>query len=143
MRTTLSRRLTATPLRWLALLALSAAYLQSALEKALDFGGASAEYAQLGLLPATPLVLATIVLELGAVLAVLGNRGRCLGALLLAGFTLAATFVALRYWTLPLPQRAIVAHNFYENLGLCGGWLLVAWQDLRERADRALLQTHR
>ena len=53
-------------LRWLALLALSAPYLQGALVKAADFGAAIAEMQHFGLAPAAPLAAAVIVLELGA-----------------------------------------------------------------------------
>lgn len=46
--------------RWLALLALCAAYLQRGLVKAFDFSGAIAEVNHFGLSPAMPLVIVTI-----------------------------------------------------------------------------------
>ena len=55
-----------------------------------------------------------------------------LGALWLAGFTLFATFVANRFWEMLLPQRFMVENSFFEQLGLIGGFLLVAWLDLRK-----------
>jgi uncharacterized membrane protein YphA (DoxX/SURF4 family) len=41
------------------------------------------------------------VLELGASVLILSGRMRWLGALALAGFTLLATLLALRFWELP------------------------------------------
>ncbi|MNQ91643.1 hypothetical protein D3C85_1070350 [compost metagenome] len=59
---------------------------------------------------------------------------RWLGALGLAGFTLLATGIALRFWELPAGQeRFMAANSFFEHLGLVGGFLLVAWLDLKER----------
>jgi uncharacterized membrane protein YphA (DoxX/SURF4 family) len=84
--------------RWIALLALCAAYLQGGINKATDFDGAIAEMNHFGLSPAAPLALATITVELGASAMVLTGFYRWLGAFALAGFTLFATFVANRFW---------------------------------------------
>ncbi|WP_395321498.1 DoxX family protein [Variovorax sp. UC74_104] len=130
-------RWTTSPvLRWVALLLLCAAYLQGGLNKAMDFDAALAEMNHFGLSPAGPLGVAVIVLELGASALILTGRLRWLGALALAGFTLMATFVALRFWQMPVGQeRFMAANSFFEHLGLVGGFLLVAWLDLKERAD--------
>ena len=122
-------------LRWITLLLLCAAYLQGGLNKAMDFGSAIAEMNHFGLSPAAPLAIAVIVLELGASALILTGFYRWLGALALAGFTLFATFVALRFWEMAPPERFMAANGFFEHLGLVGGFLLVAWHDLRERAD--------
>ncbi|PZW46670.1 putative membrane protein YphA (DoxX/SURF4 family) [Humitalea rosea] len=114
-------------LGWLALLGLCAAYLQGGLNKLLDFQGAVGEAAQFGLpLPAV-VAAATIALELGASAMILTGRLRWLGALALAGFTLAATFIANRYWELPPGhERFMTANAFFEHLGLAGAFVLVA-----------------
>ncbi|WP_348753095.1 DoxX family protein [uncultured Aquincola sp.] len=124
-------------LRWLALLLLCAAYLQGGLQKAWDFPGAIAEMNHFGLAPAGPMALAVIVLELGASALILSGRLRWLGALALAAFTLAATFVALRFWTLSGQERFMATNAFFEHLGLAGGFLLVAWHDLHDRPLKA------
>ena len=118
---------------WLALLLLCAAYLQGGFNKATDFGSAVAEMNHFGLAPAGPLALAVIVFELGAALMILTGFHRWLGALGLAGFTLMATFVANRFWALAMPERFMVANAFFEHWGLVGGFLLVAWHDLKEQ----------
>jgi uncharacterized membrane protein YphA (DoxX/SURF4 family) len=130
-----SARLATPAIRWLALLGLCAAYLQGGLNKAVDFDGAIAEMRHFGLAPEAPFAIAVIALELLASAMILTGIGRWLGALALAGFTLMATFVALRFWEMAPPARFMATNSFFEHLGLVGGFLLVAWHDLRERVD--------
>jgi len=126
------------PVRWLALLALCAAYLQGGLDKAYDFAGAVAETQHFGLPFAAPLAALTIVVELGASLLILSGIYRWAGALFLAGFTLFATFVANRFWEMVPSQRFMTANSFFEHISLIGGLILVAWHDLKQpRTERA------
>nr|WP_042673071.1 DoxX family protein [Variovorax sp. CF313] len=123
-------------LRWIALLLLCAAYLQGGFNKAMDFGSAIAEMNHFGVSPAAPMAAAVIVLELGASVLILTGFYRWLGAVALAAFTLFATFVALRFWQMPVGQeRFMAANSFFEHLGLVGGFLLVAWHDLQGRKN--------
>ena len=39
---------------------------------------------------------------------------------------------ANRFWEMQPPQRFMVENSFFEHLGLIGGFLLVAWLDLRK-----------
>lgn len=124
--------LTSRLIRALALVGLCAAYLQGGLQKLIGFSGAVAEAQHFGL-PLAPLTAtATIVTELAGSLLVLSGYYRWIGALWLAAFTFVATFVANRFWEIPLPGRFGVENAFFEHLGLVGGFLLVAYQDLRE-----------
>ena len=123
-------------LRWLALLALCAAYLQGGLVKAMDFAGAIGEMQHFGLAPAAPLAVAVIALELGASLMILCGVYRWLGALALAAFTLLATLLANRFWAAPPAEQFMMANAFFEHIGLVGGFVLVAWEDLSRRAAR-------
>jgi len=119
-------------IRTIALLGLCAAYLQGGLQKLLDFSGAVAEAQHFHLpLPALT-AIATIVTELAGSLLILSGYYRWVGALWLGGFTLVATFVANRFWQIPLPDRFGVENSFFEHLGLVGGFLLIAILDLRE-----------
>ncbi|ALD93017.1 DoxX protein [Cupriavidus gilardii CR3] len=120
-------------MRWIALLLLCGAYLQGGLVKLLDFPGAVAEMQHFGLSPAVPMAVATIALELVAAAMILAGIGRWLGALALAAFTLAATFLANRFWNAPPEAQFMMANAFFEHLGLVGGFLLVAWHDWRTR----------
>ena len=128
----ITRLATAPVVRWIALLGLCAAYLQGGLDKLIDFPSAVAETQHLGLEPAPPLAAATILTELVGSCFVLSGVLRWVGAFWLAGFTLIATFVANRFWELPMPERFAVENSFFEHLGLIGGFVLVAWHDLRE-----------
>ncbi|WP_218827415.1 DoxX family protein [Caballeronia sordidicola] len=124
----------ATPgLRWLGLLGLCAAYLQGGWDKALDFTAAIAEMHHFGLSPAAVFAAAAITLELGASAMVLAGFYRWLGALSLMVFTLLSTFLANRFWDAVGLDRAMSKNAFFEHLGLIGGFLLVAWCDIRER----------
>jgi uncharacterized membrane protein YphA (DoxX/SURF4 family) len=125
-------RFTTPMVYWIALLGLCAAYLQGGIVKATDFRGAIAEIEHFGLAPAVPIAMAVIALELGASVMILTGFYRWLGALALAGFTLMATLIALRFWELPAGQERFMAANaFFEHLGLVGGFILVAWYDLQ------------
>lgn len=121
-------------LRFVAYLGLCAAYLQGGLVKLTDFSGAIGEMQHFGLAPAPLFAVLVIALELGASAMILIGRLRWLGALALGAFTLLATLLALRFWELPAGQeRFMAANSFFEHLGLVGGFLLVAWLDLREK----------
>lgn len=120
--------------RFLAYLLLCAAYIQGGLNKLTDFPGAIGEMTHFGLSPAPLFAILVILVELVGVGMVLTGFLRWVGALALGGFTLLATFVALRFWELPAGQeRFMAANSFFEHLGLVGGFLLVAWLDLREQ----------
>ena len=140
MNNTIASRLAATArlvfgsrtLRFIAYLGLCAAYLQGGVVKLTDFPGAIAEMNHFGLTPAPLFAVLVIALELGASVMILTGRLRWLGALGLAGFTVLATSIALRYWELPIGQERFMAANaFFEHLGLVGGFLLVAWLDFQ------------
>jgi uncharacterized membrane protein YphA (DoxX/SURF4 family) len=129
-------RLATPAVRWVALLGLCAAYLQGGIVKLTNINAAVAEMSHFGLSPAMPFALAVIVFELLASVAILTGYWRWLGALALAAFTFAASFMANRYWDLGPPDRFAAENAFYEHLGLVGGFLLVAWHDLRDRRPR-------
>lgn len=119
-------------IHWLGLLGLCSAYLQGSLMKLFDFGSAMAEMEHFGLHPAAPMAAAVIVFELVCSACVLTGFCRWLGALALAVFTVAATFVALRFWQIPPgPDRMMATNGFFEHLGLVGGFVVVAWHDLQ------------
>jgi uncharacterized membrane protein YphA (DoxX/SURF4 family) len=120
--------------RLVAYLGLCGAYLQGGVFKLLDFPGALREMDHFGLSPATVFAVLVILMELGASLMILTGRLRWLGALGLAGFTLMATAMTLRFWELTAgPERFMITNSFYEHLGLVGGFLLVAFVDMEEQ----------
>lgn len=120
--------------RFLSYSAVCAAYIQGGINKLTDFTGATEEMVHFGLSPAPLFAVLVIILELGGSLMILTGFLRWLAALFLGGFTLVATFMALRFWELPEGlERFVTANSFFEHLGLCGAFLLIAWLDLREK----------
>lgn len=116
---------------WIGLLGLCAAYLQGSLMKLFDFDAAIGEMNHFGLSPAPIFAVFVIVFELAASSMILSGFFRWLGALALAGFTLMATFIALRFWEMPDGMDRMMATNaFFEHLGLAGAFLIVAVVDL-------------
>lgn len=111
----------------LCLLALCAAYIQGPITKILDFPAAVAEMRHFGLRPAVPMALATIGFELSASALVVFGWLRPWAALALAAYTALATLIALRFWQLPRGlERTQAMDAFFEHLGLCGAFVLVA-----------------
>ena len=131
----LGRLLKSPAIRFIALVGLCAAYLQGGLEKAADFDAAIREAQHFGFPFAAWVAAATTVTELAGSALIITGYYRWLGALWLAAFTLAATFVANRFWELEPAARFMVENSFFEHLGLVGGFLLVAWLDLREKSS--------
>jgi hypothetical protein len=74
---------------------------------------------------------------------VLSGVYRWLGALVLAYSTLLAIFIANRFWEIALPERFAVASSPFEQVGLIGGFVLVAWRELRLKAASDDLDAHR
>jgi uncharacterized membrane protein YphA (DoxX/SURF4 family) len=123
--------------RTVALLALCAAYIQGPLTKIYDFGGAIAEMQHFGLHPAPVFAVVVIAFELIASAMVVSGKLRWIGALALAGFTVLATFIALRFWELPAGMERMMATNaFFEHLGLAGAFVLVTIFDIAKGAEQ-------
>lgn len=128
-----TRLLTSNAVGWIALLGLCGAFIQGGIDKASDFHSAILEMQRFGVAPPAPIAAATIVTELGGSALILTGIYRWVGALWLAGFTVVTVFVASRFWESPLPARAMMENTFFEHFGLVGGFLYVAWNDLRSK----------
>lgn len=133
----LARLVAAPATRTVALLALCAAYIQGPLTKIFDFTGAMAEMDHFGLHPTAFFAVAVILFELTASAMVVTGILRWAGALALAGFTLLATMIALRFWELaPGMDRMMATNAFFEHLGLAGAFVIVAAIDLTQGAGK-------
>ncbi|MHC2075869.1 DoxX family protein [Agrobacterium tumefaciens] len=123
--------------RTVSLLALCAAYIQGPLTKIFDFNGALAEMNHFGLHPAALFAVVVIMFELTASAMVVSGFLRWAGALALAGFTLLATFIALRFWEMaPGMDRMMATNAFFEHIGLAGAFIFVAAADLAKGAGK-------
>lgn len=121
---------------WLALLALCSAYIQGGLTKVLAFDGAIEEMHRFGLQPAALFAGTSITFELGASILILTGFFRWAGALLLAIFTLIVMLIVNRFWSIDAAHRLTAENGFFEHLGLVGGFLVVAWLDLKQALRR-------
>ena len=111
----------------LARIALTSAYWWGGIAKLLDYPAALAEARHFGLEPAALVVIATIVVELGASALLIAGRlvWRAAGAL--GVFTAIATLIAHAFWTVDDPvERFHALNTFLEHIGLIGGLALAA-----------------
>ncbi|XOV89739.1 MAG: DoxX family protein [Pseudomonadota bacterium] len=95
--------------------------------KIVDFEGTSA-YMAAHSVPLIPVLLVlTIVIQLGAGLAlIVGFRGK-LAAFLLAGLTLVISLYMHNFWDFPDGmERNHETQNFFKNLGIAAGLMMVA-----------------
>jgi putative oxidoreductase len=101
-------------------------FMQSGYEKLTDLTGTAGYIASGGLPNSTALAGLTGVFELVAGLAILiGFKARW-AALVLAAFTLVASFLYHRYWTAPADQQVVVQLLFMKNMAIVGGLLVIA-----------------
>ena len=107
-------------------LALAWFFLGEAWARANDWGGTLALMGS-AQIPAAPvvLVLALAVMVVGGISLILGYHARH-GAILLFGFTIAASISLHAYWTLPdNAQRLAVFAVFASDIAIAGGLLVI------------------
>lgn len=124
----------ASPWRRLALFGLLLPYLISGVLKLLDLTATQTEVAGLlGSVAVAPIAAAVIALQLGgSALLLRGGRGARLGGVALAAFTLAATFLAHRWWPMPPgPDRVHAFNSFWEHIALAAALLYAAQVERR------------
>lgn len=109
-------------------LLLAAVFLPAGLSKITGFAGTVGYIGSVGMpMPTASAVVAIAVEVLGGLALVLGFQAR-IAALVLAAFTLVASFFFHNFWTLPEAQQMMQQLMFFKNIGLVGGLLtLAAW----------------
>jgi transmembrane protein len=122
----IERLLDLAALGWLGRLALASPFLVSGFVKLLDFSGAMAEVAGLGLRPGAPFAAAVVLTQLGGSMLFLTRRFCWLGAAILAGFTVVATLLAHPFWTFEGPDRGRQTATFFEHAAIVGGFAMAA-----------------
>ncbi|TDR85236.1 DoxX family protein [Enterovirga rhinocerotis] len=110
----------------LARLLLASPFLGSGFGKLLDFPGATAEAAGLGLRPAMLVAACVILVQLGGSALFLTRRWCWLGAGLLAGFTIVATLIAHPFWQFAGLDRVRQTATFLEHMAIVGGFVAAA-----------------
>lgn len=114
------------PLALLARLLLAALFLPAGIGKITGFEGTAGYIASVGLPMATLGAVIAIVVEVLGGLALLVGFGTRWAALVLALFTLAASFFFHNYWAVPAEQQFMQQLLFMKNVGVAGGLFALA-----------------
>jgi len=114
------------PMTLVGRLLLAFLFLPAGIGKIAGFAGVSGYIASKGLpMPEFGAAIA-IVVEVGGGLALIAGFGTRYAALVLALFTLAATFFFHNYWGVPADQAYVQQLMFNKNIAVVGGLLLLA-----------------
>jgi putative oxidoreductase len=117
-----------TPLSLIGRLLMALLFLPAGISKIAGFAGTVGYIASKGLpLPQVGAGVA-IAVEIGCALALIVGWQTRWAALILAGFTLVATFFFHNFWAVPADQVMVQQLMFYKNIAVVGGLLtLAAW----------------
>jgi putative oxidoreductase len=114
------------PLNFAARLALVALFLPAGFGKLTGFAGTVGYISSVGLpLPSLAAAIAVVVEIVGG-LALLAGFGTRIAALVLAAFTLVASFFFHAYWGVPADQAFMQQLLFFKNIAVVGGLLAIA-----------------
>lgn len=110
----------------LARMALTFVFWSSGLAKMLDFHAAIAEMERYGVLPAAPMALAVIAVQLGGSALVISGRHMWLGAGMLGAFTAFTIPIAHAFWSMTGEQAFVEMLFALEHVSLIGGLMSIA-----------------
>lgn len=114
------------PLSLAGRLLIAALFLPAGISKITGFAGTVAYIGSVGLpLPAVGAALAIAVEVIGGLALIVGYQTR-LAALVLALFTLVASFFFHAYWSVPAEQAFVQQLLFFKNIAVTGGLLVLA-----------------
>jgi putative oxidoreductase len=130
------------PLSLAGRLLIALLFLPAGIGKITGFAGTVGYIASVGLpLPAVGAALAIAVEVIGSLALIIGFATRP-AALIMAVFTLVASFFFHAYWAVPADQQFVTQLLFFKNIAVVGGLLtLAAWGagawslDARGKAD--------
>lgn len=122
-------------IQWVARVLMSALFLIAGIRKILAFKATVGYFAAIGL-PFSEVVTALVILiEAGGGIAlILGWRLKPL-ALGLAIYTVATAFVGHRFWLADPAQFSGQLNNFFKNIAIAGGFLLLVAQPGQSKAN--------
>ena len=114
------------PLNFAARLLMVALFLPAGIGKLTGFAGTVGYISSVGLpFPTLAAAVAAIVEVVGS-LALLAGFGTRIAALVLAAFTLVASFFFHNYWGVPADQAFMQQLLFFKNIAVVGGLLAIA-----------------
>lgn len=115
------------PLSLAGRLLLAALFLPAGIGKITGFAGTVGYISSVGLPLPTVAAAVAILVEVGGGLALIAGFGTRLAALVLALFTLVASFFFHNYWGVPADQAFVQQLLFFKNIAVAGGlFVLVA-----------------
>ena len=114
------------PLALVGRLLLALLFLPAGLSKISGFAGTVGYIASKGMPMPTAAAVVAIIVEVVAPLALIAGFGTRWAALVLAGFTVVATFVFHNFWAMPADQVMMQQLMFYKNIAVVGGLLVLA-----------------
>jgi putative oxidoreductase len=103
-------------------------FLPAGLSKLTGFQGTVGYIASVGLPLPTAAAALAVVVEIVGSLALLAGFGTRIAALVLAVFTLVASFFFHAYWAAPAEQAFLTQLLFFKNIAVVGGLLALAAQ---------------
>ena len=114
------------PLSLIGRLLLALLFLPAGINKITGFAGTVGYIASVGLpLPTLGAIIALVV-EIAGGLALIAGFGTRFAALVLAVFTLVASFFFHAYWAVPAAQQFVTQLLFMKNIAIVGGLLVLA-----------------
>ena len=114
------------PLAFVGRLLLALLFLPAGLSKISGFAGTVGYIASKGMPMPTAAAVIAIIVEVVGPLALIAGFGTRWAALVLAGFTLVATFVFHNFWAMPADQVMMQQLMFFKNIAVIGGLLILA-----------------
>ncbi len=114
------------PLVFVGRLLLALLFLPAGLSKISGFAGTVGYIASKGMPMPTAAAVVAIIVEVVAPLALIAGFGTRWAALVLAGFTVVATFVFHNFWAMPAEQVMMQQLMFFKNIAVVGGLLILA-----------------
>ncbi len=114
------------PLAFVGRLLLALLFLPAGIGKITGFAGTVGYIGSVGMpLPTVAAAIALTIEVLGGLALVLG-WGTRFAALVLAFFTLVASFYFHAYWSVPAEQQMVTQLLFFKNIAVVGGLLVLA-----------------
>ena len=104
----------------------AALFLPVGIGKLTGFGGTVGYISSVGLPFATLGAVVALTVEILGSLALLAGLGTRIASLVLAAFTLVASFFFHAYWAVPAEQAFVAQLLFFKNIAVVGGLLALA-----------------
>ena len=114
------------PLALIGRLLFALLFLPAGISKIGGFAGTVGYIGSKGLPMAELGAVIAIIVEVGGGLALIAGFGTRIAAVVLAAFTLVATFFFHNFWGVPVDQAMMQQLMFYKNIAVVGGLLVLA-----------------